>query len=390
MNEPFLPAPEPEDLAVSQALRQQICSAIDKASGQLPFAEYMQLCLYSPGLGYYSAGKEKFGTSGDFITAPDISPLFAAALARHCAAALQQTQHGSMLEFGAGNGQLAADLLTQFMALDCLPSTYCILETSPSLVERQQQTIFARHPDLQDSVIWLDSLPVSFQGVVIANEVCDAMPVHRLEFTQQACYELAVTHEQGQLRWCHRTLPEQLQSIAEQINQHTQGAEPYITEVPLLASAWLNSLAATLQKGAVFIIDYGYPASEYYLPERAQGTLRCHYQHQAHDNPLILQGLQDITAHVNFSALAETALSADLAVSGFHYQKDFLLAGGLAELASEQMNTTQDVFTQMQIAAALKRLLLPGQMGESFKVLSLSRDITLAQLCPMSDKRYQL
>lgn len=390
MNEPFLPAPEPEDLATSQALQQQICAAIDTANGQLSFADYMQLCLYAPGLGYYSAGREKFGANGDFITAPDISPLFAAALARHCVAALEQTQQGSVLEFGAGNGQLAADLLSQFVALDCLPSSYCILETSPSLAERQRQTIFARHPDLHDKVIWLDRLPVSFQGVVIANEVCDAMPVHRVAFSQHGCFELAVTHTQGQLHWCQRPLPEQLQSSAAQINQHNQGALPYITEVPLLASAWLNSLAVTLHKGAVFIIDYGYTASEYYLPERTQGTLRCHYQHQAHDNPLILQGLQDITAHVNFSALAEAALAAELTVSGFHFQKDFLLAGGLAELASEQMNAEQDVFTQMQIAAALKRLLLPGQMGESFKVLSLSRDISLAELCPMSDKRYQL
>ena len=390
MNESILPAPEPEDLAVSLALRQQICSAIDAANGQLPFSDYMQLCLYSPGLGYYSAGKEKFGAAGDFITAPDISPLFAAALARHCVDALQQTENGIVLEFGAGNGQLATDLLTQFVELECLPSRYCILETSPSLAEAQQQTIFARHPDLTDRVVWLDSLPASFQGVVIANEVCDAMPVHRLEFTSQGCFELAVTDDGDNLRWCHRRLPIQLQAFADQIQQLNQGARPYVTEVPLVASAWLNSLAETLQQGAVFIIDYGYPASEYYLPERDQGTLRCYYQHQAHDNPLILHGLQDITTHVNFSALTETALSADLDVSGFHYQKDFLLAGGLAELASEQMASSQDVFTQMKMAAALKRLLLPGQMGESFKVLSLSRDIELSRLCPMSDKRYLL
>lgn len=381
-----LPAPDPIAQQHSDQLLQLIFQTVEARNGWLSFAEFMQMALYQPGLGYYSNGLSKIGEAGDFITAPEISPLFSMALGNHIVDVLRQIPAADCLEFGAGNGQMAVDILQYLKEIDCLPAHYYIIEASAQLRNKQKDIIHKLFGSDQNRVIWLDQLPAEFTGVIIANEVCDAMPVHRVQFEKNQILELGVGREEGQLTWLSQTVTDPfLQTRCEQIYPILQQF-PYQTEVAMQAPAWLCTIAEILTQGAIYLIDYGYEASDYFHPLRHQGMLRCHYQHQVHNDPLTLIGLQDITAHVDFTALAETAHAKGLQVEGYQRQSDFLLAGDILNLSQQN---APDSFQQMQQAAALKRLLLPEQMGELFKVLSLSKNVDMAR-SKSADLRYRL
>ena len=381
---------DPIAQAHSDRLMAVIQQRITDTGGKIPFADYMQLCLYTPGLGYYSAGSQKLGEQGDFTTAPEISPLFSQTLARHIQDVRQQLSEFNLLEFGAGTGKMAADILLQLERDNALPDYYYIIEASTNLQYRQQEYLSSVIPHYIDNVVWLDRLPEGFVGVIVANEVCDAMPVHRLHFCQDAWQECYVTTTDGHLEWVDGPLSDtSLKQRTELISRHHAQTE-FFAEVNLAAEGWVASLADFLKQGAIFIIDYGHDRASYYHPERKQGTLMCYVQHHGHDNPLILPGLQDITSHVEFTALAEMAQVNGLDVEGFQTQADFLLAGGITELLAEQSSgdVTLDSFSQ---TTAIKRLTLPSEMGESFKALTLTKG--LPELLPriqLADRRYSL
>lgn len=385
-------------LPVSDSIAQQhseelltlIKLKITEAGGKITFADYMQLCLYAPSLGYYSAGSHKIGFGGDFTTAPEISSLFSRSLANQIIDVLNQLDQGNILEFGAGTGKMAVDILLELKIKRSLPKYYYIIEASADLRQRQSKVIHNVIPELESLVIWLESIPENFIGVILANEVCDAMPVHRLHFNNGACYERYIVNIEDQLQWLDDALSQT--DLVEKVIEIDAfiGDLDYFTEVNLAAQAWLASLADNLQQGSVFIIDYGYPQAVYYHPQRNKGTLMCYYQQQGHDNPLVLVGLQDITAHVEFTSLAQVALDNGLEVAGFQSQADFLLAGGITELALSD-HYKNDAFFLLQQATEIKRLTLPTEMGETFKVLTLTKN--LDQLLPrivLGDRRYNL
>lgn len=379
-----LPAPSADMVAHSAELLARIRAEIAAAGGAIDFARYMDLALYAPGLGYYSAGARKLGSAGDFITAPELSPLFSRCVARHCATLLAELGGGDLLEFGAGSGVMAADILLELERLQALPDAYFILEVSADLRARQQDTLAQRAPHLTGRVRWLDALPTDFVGVVLGNEVLDAIPVQRFRWHQGTAYELGVTWRDGALAWtdlatCNPRLAARVQEVAAEL------PDGYESEVNLAAEDWLRSVAGFLQRGVVLLFDYGFPRHEYYHPQRRGGTLMCHYRHRAHPDPLILPGLQDITAHVDFTAMAAAATAAGLDLLGFANQANYLLGNGLLELAQE----AGDLRRQLEIAAQLKRLMMPGEMGELFKVLVLGRGMAAAAFAGR-DERYRL
>lgn len=388
-NELTIAAADPLAQQHSDKLKALIVAEIEKQGGWISFAEYMQRSLYQPGLGYYSAGSHKLGEGGDFTTAPEISGLFGQAVACHIADAGRQLNDFLLLEFGAGSGRLAVNILQQLSRLDCLPERYLILETSADLQQRQQILIKKRLPELAEKVEWLSSMPENFTGVVMANEVCDAMPVNLLDFSETTVAEQGVGLGENGFEWQPRPLNNDRLKTRAGLIRRQIGSQDYLTEVNLSAEDWLQSVADSLQQGVVFIIDYGYAFEEYYRPERRRGTLRSYYQQQAHDDPFLLPGLQDITAHIDFTALAETAHTAGLDVAGFHEQADFLLAGDITSLAAE-VEQQSEPLEWLQYSTQLKQLLLPGAMGHQFKVLSLSRDIEPLPRLQTGDRRYQL
>ena len=372
MSHSHLPQPSPAALAHSQRLVKQLLATIKKSGGALPFSEFMNQALYTPSLGYYNAGWRKFGSQGDFITAPEISPLFSQCIAKQCQPILAAFDPRVILEFGAGSGIMAAEILQELARLNYLPNHYFILEVSAELRQRQQTTLQTRVPQLLDRVHWLDRLPTQpFCGIILANEVLDAMPIHRFRFDADTVAEFYVSYQEDQFIW--QILPTTnlaLRSAVEPLRE--QLPLGYISEINLMLPAWLQAVADSLLAGLILLIDYGFPQREYYHPQRNQGTLMCHYQHYAHDDPLILVGLQDITAHVNFTAVAQAATTAGLTVAGYTNQANFLLASGLTELLSGlDPNNTPDYLHQTQAA---KTLILPSEMGELFKVMALTRD----------------
>lgn len=368
------PAPEPDARAHSAQLTALIQSAIAAAGGRLPFDQYMELALYAPGLGYYVAGATKLGPGGDFTTAPELSPLFGRCLAVQVREVLDALGGGDLLEFGAGSGALAAELLGALA--DDPPGRYLILEPSPELAARQRATLAARVPALADRVHWLDALPKGFRGVMLANEVVDAMPVHRFVVgADGAALEVFVVGDGDRL--AEQTGPVASPGLAAAVGAlQAQGlatAAGYGSEVNLRAAPWVAALAEGLDAGLVLIIDYGYPRQEYYLPERGTGTLVCHARHGVTLDPLAWPGLQDITTHVDFSALAEAGGAAGLALAGYTTQANFLIGCGIDhELAAA---AGADPFALAQLAAGAKHLLLPTRMGERFQVLGLARGL---------------
>jgi SAM-dependent MidA family methyltransferase len=367
-----LPTPDADAQAHSDRLVAKIREEIGAHGGKITFAHFMELALYAPGLGYYSAGSRKFGEQGDFVTAPEISPLFSRCVARQCQQVLTDLAVGNILELGAGSGTMAVEILKELEHLKALPKAYFILEVSADLRQRQEQKLTEEVPHLMDRVQWLDKLPeTGFCGIVLANEVLDAMPVHRFRITAAATSELYVGYDQT--GFCWQTGPLSNEQLQEWINQlHDTLPTEYESEVNLAAEAWIHTIAQMMQKGLILIFDYGFPRHEFYHPQRDTGTLMCHYRHRAHPDPLILVGLQDITAHVDFTALAETAGIAGLHVSGFTSQAFFLLSTGLDEMVHHVHGG--DSHDYWKVIQQVKKLTLPSEMGELFKVMALTRN----------------
>ena len=365
---PSLPLPSSEALAHSAKLAALIRTEIDAAGGWLGFDRYMALALYAPGLGYYSAGLEKFGADGDFVTAPEISPLFGRCLARQAAQVLGAAG-GDMLELGAGSGKLAVDVLTELDRLERLPERYLILEVSASLRETQKERINSRLPlRISQKIEWLDALPESFTGMVLGNEVLDALPTHLVAWHEAGVGERGVAVEDGRFVWRDKPLHE------GQLFEAAYGlALPpgHVSEIGLAAGSLMGSLAGMLDRGVVLMLDYGFPRREYYHPQRAQGTLMCHYRHHAHDDPFLHPGLQDITTHVDFTAAAEAAVAQGASLLGYATQTQFLINCGITNLLAEV--SPADVATYLPLAAQAQKLLSPAEMGELFKAIAFGK-----------------
>lgn len=345
-----------------------------RTQGPMPFAHFMHQALYTPNLGYYSSSMPKFGTPGDFITAPELNPLFGAALAASCLPILKSVNHPTLFEFGAGRGRLCVDILTHLEKQDCLPETYVILEVSAQLKTTQQALIQQHIPHLASRVQWLSQWPNhAFEGVVLANEVLDAMPVHRFLKTQQDIFEGYVTlNEQDELTEIFLPCTNlRLRTYVDE-NVPLEG-EAYQSEVNLFIDDWLQQSFTMLDRGMLLMLDYGFPRHEYYHPDRDHGTLMCHHRHTAHTNPFMHVGEQDITAHVDFTHVAEAGFKAGFHVAGYTNQASFLLGCGLLELCMAMDNEHERIMAQQ----AIKTLIQPHEMGELFKVMALTKNIDL-------------
>jgi SAM-dependent MidA family methyltransferase len=381
---PSLTAPE---RAHSDAVLAAVRGSLASAGGWLAFDDYLRIVLYAPGLGYYSAGSVKFGAGGDFVTAPEISGLFSHCLARQCGEILRASGGGTVLELGAGTGRMAAGVLTMLDALGALPERYCILEVSAELRARQRATLATLPAPLAARVEWLDTLPaVPFAGVVLANEVADALPFRRFAIHSGAIWERGVAgSDEGGLIEADRPASAELLGELERLG--AQWPAHYVSEFCPLQGAWIAALAGTLARGALLLIDYGLPRRAYYDPRRDHGTLRCHFRHRAHDDPLRYPGLQDITAWVDFTRLAEAAVDARLEVAGYCTQAAFLLGTGIeAELA-----LPADAVQRVRLGSEARQLLLPEEMGEHFKALALTRGLDVPlQGFRLQDLRHSL
>jgi len=375
------PAPDtlPEPSAEEQQRSRQLCAVIEQAcehnGGAISFAHYMQMALYQPGLGYYSHGSRKFGAAGDFVTAPEVSPLFAQCLARQIVEISQSLSDFSVLEFGAGSGVMAADILLALERQNVLPTQYQILELSAELRQRQRDTIANKAPDLLARVVWLDKLPENFIGVVLANEVLDAMPVECFRRHGDAIEQMWVKFEAGHLIGDYRPADKAVAEAAAEIEQRREALLPdnYCSELNLYHRPWIEALFNSMERGVVLLVDYGYGVKEYYHPERSQGTLMCHYQHRTHPDPFWCPGVQDITSYVDFSEVAHAAVDAGFEMLGYTSQATFLMGAGLAELHQEQVS--DDVRVQVRLSQQIKTLTLPSEMGERFKVMGLMKKL---------------
>lgn len=366
---------EPAALQAARRLDERLRAEAAARGGRLPFDRFMELALYAPGLGYYTGGAHKLGRGGDFVTAPELTPLFGRTLAGQCREVLERLGGGDVLELGAGSGALAVDLLGELAANGPLPGRYLILELSAELRARQQARIAESLPLLAARVEWLDRLPERFTGLVLANEVLDAMPVHRFRIgpggeplemyvrpAAEGWAELADTPESPGLTAAIRAL--QAAGLAR---------EPgYESEINLRLAPWARVLAESVERGLVLLVDYGYPAAEYYRPDRRSGTLMCYSGHRAHSDPYALPGLQDITAHVDFTALARAGAEAGLALAGYTTQAHFLLGCGIDRLLAQAAAGP----SALDDLTAARQLLLPTAMGERFRVLGLQKGVS--------------
>jgi len=377
---PDTPAlPQPDELAVAHStlLVEHIRQAL--ANGPMSFADYMQMALYEPGLGYYMAGAQKFGAGGDFTTAPEVSALFGQCLAAQCTQVLQLIGGGSVLEMGAGSGRLAQSMLDAMS--DEPPDHYLILEPSAELQQRQYQYLKqALNQDLFARIQWLDALPENFVGVCIANEVMDALPVELFTKLDGDIRQVCVHNDKHGLGYTTRTASDSLRQLVSDIEDELQTSftQGYRSEVCPLLSPWIESLAASIKKGVVLLCDYGYPRREYYLPERNNGTLACYYRHHFHDDVFFYPGLQDLTAHVDFTRVIEAGSSAGMALLGYTSQTGFLLNNGISTLAATQLEACTTEQSQLTLAREVKVLTLPGEMGERFQFMALGKNVTSA------------
>lgn len=366
------PTPDTASARHSERVVAHLRQLINEHDGAISFARFMHEALYAPGLGYYAAGNTKFGEAGDFTTAPELSPLFGAVVARQVAEVLRQVPKGHVVELGAGSGALARDILTKLEALQALPDRYQILEVSPDLAARQQQLLQQAVPHLMSRVEWLQAIPISFDGVIVANEVLDALPVERFVKRNSELMQLRVTSDDQRFRWTETPAPDNLRRAVARIENDLGYALPndYRSDVSLAVPQWIHDLAVGLRRGAVFLLDYGVSRREYYAADRTTGWLRCHFRHHAHSDPFVHAGIQDITAWVDFSLVASAAVASDLDILGYVTQAQFLLAGGLqAEMEAMDALPTNE---QLKVNAVIKTLTLPGEMGENFKCIGLS------------------
>jgi SAM-dependent MidA family methyltransferase len=370
-----LPSPDSDALKHSAALVKHIQHQIEKAGGWIDFAQFMNSALYAPGLGYYSSGAKKFGLAGDFVTAPEISPMFGQCFAKQAqqilCAVRAQNNAADVLELGAGTGRLAHDLLLELDRLDQLPDHYFILEVSAHLRDEQHRKLKSELPDeIANRLVWLESMPESFHGVVIANEVLDALPVHIIEQGTSSMNEVGVSLESEHFVWKSKRLESKgLLDFATAL-ELTEG---YVTEVSPAATGLIATLANSLQMGALIMIDYGFSRHEYYHPQRRQGTLMCHYRHHSHSDPFLYLGLQDITAHVDFTRIAEAGVSSGLSFVGYLNQAQFLINCGIMQLL--ELTSKDDMVAYIAKAAAVQKLLSPAEMGELFKVIAFEKNI---------------
>lgn len=367
-----LPEPDTESAAHSEQCADFLRARMEEAGGSISFAEYMQHALYAPGLGYYAAGARKFGAQGDFVTAPEVSPIFANVVARQCAEVFGQTGTAAILEFGAGSGRLAVDMLSKLETLGALPDIYKILEVSPDLRERQERLLQAEVPEHLERVKWVNAIPAQHCGVIIANEVLDALPVER--FTRRdAVHQQRVRANSGKFEFVEAEAPPHLVDAVSAIEADLGDRLPdgFTSEVSLGASGWVSEVIAALQSGMAFLFDYGVSRREYYAAERTDGWLRCHFRHHAHSDPLIMPGIQDITSWVDYTRVAEAAVSGGGDIAGYVNQAQFLTGGGLDIEIQDMMELPTK--QQMKLSAQVKLLTLPGEMGEYFKCLGVSR-----------------
>jgi SAM-dependent MidA family methyltransferase len=374
-----LPQPDPDALAYSARLKRRIGEDIESAGGWIAFERFMELALYTPGMGYYSGGAHKFGAAGDFVTAPEISSTFSRTLATQ-AVQIMAGSAPQMIEVGAGSGRLAADLLLELERRGSLPERYGILDLSGELRARQRATIAACAAHLLDRVYWLERLPERFDGLVLGNEVLDAMPVHLLVWGEvrggeQQIFERGVGWQDQDFVWIDRPAQGRVLDRAQALAGEYPLAAGYLSEIGLAATDWTAAWAGILGKGALLLIDYGFPRHEYYHAQRDSGTLMCHYRHHAHGEPFFLPGLQDITAHVDFTAIVDAGFTAGLEFFGYTTQASFLLNCGLAEvLARIPVEDTRRYLPQAQAA---QKLISPAEMGDLFKVVALGKGLAL-------------
>lgn len=384
-----LPTPSPDAQAASRELSARIAARIEAGGGWLPFAEFMDMALHLPGLGYYAGGAHKFGSreaGGDFVTAPELTPLFGQALAAQVAQVLAQIGVSpaptfpavpAVLEVGAGSGRLAADLLLALDARGALPARYQILELSGELRARQREAIAQMAPALAGRVEWLDELPEKFSGCIVANELLDAMPAHAVTWRRAedgGLMERGVALEDGRFVWTERPATGALRAAMDRLAAEVPIVAPFAGEIGLAAAAWVAEWGRRLERGALLLIDYGLSRRELYHPQRDGGTARCHYRHRSHDDPFWWPGLSDITSHVDFTAVAETGFDAGLDVLGYANQATFLLNCGLGELLAERQAANDA--SALRASGAVTVLLSPNEMGELFKVIALGRGVS--------------
>jgi SAM-dependent MidA family methyltransferase len=365
------PPPPPEGAAASAALVGIIRGEIEACGGWLAFERFMDLALYAPGLGYYSGGSTKLGAGGDFVTAPEISPLFGRSLARQLEELLRDG-FDHVIELGGGSGALAAHVLQAHATSGLLPARYSILEPSAELRERQRSHIAAAVPALAERVEWIDALPNAVRAVVLANEVLDAIATRVVRVRGGTVEELGVKlgGDGASFEREYRPAGGELLEAARLLAL----PDGYETEINLRARALIRALGTAIERGVVLLVDYGYSSADYYHPQRSRGTLMCHYRQRAHEDPFVLPGLQDITAHVDFTAMADAALEAGMSVLGYTTQADFLVNCGIAEMLAELDAT--DLRAYVPAAGAAQKLLAPSQMGERFKVLALGKGVS--------------
>lgn len=368
-----LPNPEADAVAASEALCALIANTIRSNDGWISFSRYMELALYAPGLGYYSGGAHKFGAAGDFVTSPELTPLFAHTLARQVAQVMAMSAP-QVLEAGGGSGALATDLLLALEQLSSLPEHYFILELSGELRARQAETLNRRAPHLAARVAWLDTLPETFSGCVVGNEVLDAMPVQMLEWTHSGLMEKGVALEGEKFIWASHPATPPLALAAQAITHTVEVVAPYQSEINPAAAAWVASWGERLSQGALILLDYGFPRHEYYHAQRSSGTLMCHYRHHSHDDPFWWPGLNDITAHVDFTAMAEAGFEAGLEVAGYLSQAAFLMNCGLTDVLAAASFTSEAA--HFNASRAVAKLINPAEMGELFKVIAFSKNIS--------------
>ncbi len=368
-----LPCFDPTLQTNSEALIRCIVKEIrqDKTNS-ISFARFMELALYEPHLGYYTAGLHKLGEKGDFVTAPEISPLFAQCMGNQCQQIFSELGNSEILEIGAGTGKMAKDLLLFLEKKGTLPVSYKILEISPNLKQRQQEMLKAQIPHLFPLLEWLADWPeVPIKGVIIANEVVDALPVHKFLWRANSVQEMRVSYDKGIFLWHLQSPPYELGKKLSQLKlTYFNETRRYESEVCLGLADWINKLSLVLKQGLIVIADYGFSAREYYHPDRSQGTLMCYYQHRGHADPFRLVGLQDITASVDFSLLTQCALDSGLKLAGFTSQAAFLINNGLLQRMEECYNRAPSADINRQVYC----LTSPNEMGELIKVIGLTRE----------------
>lgn len=381
MDNPELPVPEIDAVKHSQKVCKTIKQELSEQEGKISFRRFMEIALYEPGLGYYSSGTFKIGEHGDFITAPEISTVYSNCIARQCQQILNELDKGHILELGPGTGRMACDILRELEKQESLPEKYLLLETSADLRERQQKYINQHIPHLEKIIYWLEELPANaFNGIILANEVIDAIPVHRFVFSGNILKELKVGFENNRFVWVESPFNEETFHLVHRELEPFFDTWPqgYSSEINIDLPSFINSFSDCIRQGVIIIADYGYPRQDYYHPQRINGTLLCHYRHRAHNDPFFYPGLQDITTSVNFTSLAEAAVNAGLDVCGYTTQAHFLMSCGLEEVIKQMEDG--NLSDKAMLSSQIRQLTMPGEMGERFKFIALSKNMNMPLL----------